>query len=514
MLKHFLHIIFSLILISQTKSNNLELTNIQVQVDQISFNISWENSWHLSSTDNWDAIWVFVKFQDCDSQDKLWTQRLLSDVSGDHSIAGGVLQVDATNDGMGVFIRRTSNGSGNITASACTLLFDTPFSTILNVNFEIIGIEMVYVPEASFYVGDGSTGAAPTSQNSMGNNNTNSPREITGEGAFAANAFAHNNMGAPTQHLAISADFPKGYAAFYCMKYEISQSQYIQFLNLLPASQQGNRTAVSVTASVGTLALAPSATPNRNGIRISTSATGSPLKPAIYGSDLNNNGTFDEAADGEALACNYLSWNDLLAYLDWAALRPMTEFEFEKAARGPSSQGTPTVAAYVWNTTNILQAHAGALTNAGQVSEISTASGNGLCAYNSSNSAHGPLRTGFAASGSTDRQGAGSSYYGILDLSGNVWEQCYHIGYNGGSGFGKAPTFTGVLGDGMLDDLGYANAQYWGGQNSVKQSIVRGGNWNQTLDYCRLSNRSLITSAGGENSNRVARTGGRGVRQF
>ncbi len=33
--------------------------------------------------------------------------------------------------------------------------------------------------------------------------------------------------------------------------------------------------------------------------------------------------------------CNYLSWDDTLYYYDWAALRSMTELEYEKAARGP-----------------------------------------------------------------------------------------------------------------------------------------------------------------------------------
>src|SRR5205814_1580703 len=33
-------------------------------------------------------------------------------------------------------------------------------------------------------------------------------------------------------------------------------------------------------------------------------------------------------------ACNYLQWEDETAYLDWAALRPLTELEYEKVCRG------------------------------------------------------------------------------------------------------------------------------------------------------------------------------------
>jgi formylglycine-generating enzyme required for sulfatase activity len=35
---------------------------------------------------------------------------------------------------------------------------------------------------------------------------------------------------------------------------------------------------------------------------------------------------------------NILSWFDVAAYLDWAALRPMTELEFEKVCRGPENR--------------------------------------------------------------------------------------------------------------------------------------------------------------------------------
>ncbi|MCS7153885.1 MAG: hypothetical protein NZ989_08070, partial [Bacteroidia bacterium] len=35
-------------------------------------------------------------------------------------------------------------------------------------------------------------------------------------------------------------------------------------------------------------------------------------------------------------AMGNLSYTDLLSYLDWAGLSPMTEFEYEKACRGPN----------------------------------------------------------------------------------------------------------------------------------------------------------------------------------
>jgi formylglycine-generating enzyme required for sulfatase activity len=507
MQKSFIHsILLALWSAMQLQANNLQLSNISATTTTISFDIAWENSWSLSSIGNHDAVWIFIKHQDCDTQDKLWVHTLLSSSSANHSVGGGILQVDAVADGMGVFIRRSSEGSGNISTSQVTLAFASAFLSTANINFEVIGIEMVYIPEGSFFAGDGSTGSTPNSQNSFGNNNTSAPREITSEGALSANALAHPNMGAPTQHAAISADFPKGYAPFYCMKYEVSQSQYVKFLNLLTYSQQANRTSATITDPEGTLAMTTAANQNRNSIRIQTPAVLATLKPAVFGNDLNNDQLY---GDGAALACNYLSWDDLLAYLDWAALRPMTELEYEKASRGPSSQGTPILAGYAWGTSNITQTDAGSLSNAGTVNEVSTVTGNGLCAHQASSSDFGPLRVGFAATTTSNREEAGASYYGVMELSGNVYEQCLHVGYNGGSGNGAAPIFDGVLGDGALSTSGFANAANWG---TVIRSVVRGGNWKNVPEHCRTSNRQFITSAGGENEQRKETTGGRGVR--
>ena len=42
---------------------------------------------------------------------------------------------------------------------------------------------------------------------------------------------------------------------------------------------------------------------------------------------------------------------DLVAYLDWAALRPMTELEYEKIARGSAEAIVP--GEYAWGSTSI-----------------------------------------------------------------------------------------------------------------------------------------------------------------
>ena len=129
--------------------------------------------------------------------------------------------------------------------------------------------------------------------------------------------------------------FPLGFNAFYCMKYEITTAQYVAFLNTLTYNQQlrlqEDPNTTPPTSIKGTVMNA------RHGYSIEVNTPGvstTSLTPAVYGNDANNNNTYDEADDGLALPVS-IRIKDFLSFLDWAALRPMTEFEYEKACRGP-----------------------------------------------------------------------------------------------------------------------------------------------------------------------------------
>lgn len=486
----------------QAIANNLSISNISVpSTTTIQFDVSWDNSWNISGV-SYDAVWIFVKAQNC-AGSATWDHADVSTTSGNHSVTGGVLQVDAVTDGKGVFIRRSTAGTtGNISTATVVLTFQNTY-VIANTNYEVFGVEMVYVSQGTFVVGDGSS-ADTQSNSSFGNNSAVGSYSISSEGQIPQDDLRVDKSGdgSVTAHSAIPAAFPKGFDAFYCMKYEISQSQYASFLNLLDFNQQASRTAVSPASAVGTLALTDGSNPNRNSIEIST--TGSISTPAVYGNDLNGNNTFNESADGGDVACNFLSWNDLIAYLDWAALRPMTELEYEKAARGTNSA---VLTEYPWGSTTINQAVTSAISNSGQASEVSTSTSDGLSAYNGGTSTSlGPFRVGFAATSSTGRTGAGASFYGILDLGGNVSEQVYWAGFYNGTR--HASTFTGVLGDGAVNALGNADATNWG---TVSDSMVRGGNWENASREVQISDRTQIGLTS-ENTSRVRRTGGRGVR--
>lgn len=68
---------------------------------------------------------------------------------------------------------------------------------------------------------------------------------------------------------------------------------------------------------------------------------------------MDDDGVYNETTDGKWIACNWLTWMDGAAYTDWAALRPFTELEFEKAARGPQLVVNDE---YSWGSTDLTQA--------------------------------------------------------------------------------------------------------------------------------------------------------------
>lgn len=475
-------------------ANNLTIGAPTVSGANIQFSIAWDNSWFATlSPANWDGVWVFVKRQAC--SDNLWTHSLVSNVSANHSVTGGILQVDAVPDGMGVFIRRAAPGNGNISAATVTLALQTPANGVDN--FQVFGIEMVNIPQGDFFIGDNPGGSG---SNAFGFRTTLITNAIQTAGiGGAGNYKANGGWGSTTP---LPGSFPLGWNSFYCMKYEISQEQYVSFLNSLTFTQQIARTAVHPASAPGTLAFSNPAAPSRNRIEIRTSGI-TATSPAVYANDLNNNGTYNEPDDGQNIACNWLAWSDLLAYLDWAALRPMTEFEFEKVCRGASP--APLLGEYAWNAVSLTQAISSSINSSGTASETSTAAGNGLCVYGGNYTNNGPLRCGFAAGTATNKAQAGSTWFGVMEMSGNVWEQCV-----GGYNFNYS-SFTTACGDGTLTTAGIANVLNWppagGGQAG---GVIRGGGYDSPPINLTISDVGLMTYTG--NQGRVGTIGGRGVR--
>jgi formylglycine-generating enzyme required for sulfatase activity len=501
----------------------------------IQFDLSWKNSWRVpltSGINNWDAAWVFVKWRVPVSVggDGLWKHVRLNN-SGHTAGTGMTVETglltpgttyDATtNPALGVFIYRSEPGRGDINLTGVQLVWDysaAGLSETALLEVQVFAIEMVYVPQGSFFVGSGGTEESGSFTDGAWTSGATIPFQITSENALSIAASAGDLRGTSSSGNStiggagtLPAAYPKGFKAFYSMKYSISQQQYVDFLNTLTRVQQEARFASTTVGNFMHSGATQTTPADRNGVKLMEDPGGS--TPRVFGCDLNNNNTAGEANDGQWIAINFISWMDGAAYMDWAGLRPMTELEFEKAARGFAA---PVANEYAWGTASIANA-AYTLSNPGEANEsIATnynttgTAGNAIYSSTSQLTIDGPVRVGiFAANaGNTGRVTSGASYWGIMELSGNLWERPVTVGNNEGR------AFTGLHGDGALSANGHANVTVWPGLVSgeitgATGSGFRGGGWSVPVGYLRVSNRVIaaLTSTG-----RSTSSGFRGVR--
>jgi len=411
----------------------------------ITFDLAWDRCWRAAwdvatqehggtgtlKLESWDAAWVFAKFRRPGAEG--YSHATLSTTASDHSVPSGAkLDVGASDDrkrGLGAFVYRATAGSGANDFKGVTLRWlhkadgvDDPGG----VDLEVFAIQMVYVPQCAFWVGDGTTKNTPgqfpvgdtanlkgqhhgyihlvTGQFSAGD--TAEPFRIESEKALTLGGLSKKNLGnreglgmlRPDDFTSfvtrtLPAHFPKGYAAFYCMKHEVTRGEYAAFLNTLSFAQQGRLTAKGnpkckgPDSPGGTLVYAPD---DPEGIKIASPGK-SPATPGVY------------RTDAPHLPCNYLTWNEGLQYANWAGLRAMTELEYEKACRGPLK---PVPNEYAWGTDRITDTKA-STPNSGRIA-------------------------------------VGASYWGILGLGSDPGERTVTVGNR----FGRR--FAGTHGAGTL----------------------------------------------------------------
>jgi formylglycine-generating enzyme required for sulfatase activity len=533
-MKKILWSIVFIVIATYCNANNITVSAVALsgQVNGshtfVTFTVQWDNSWRVSAgPQNWDGAWIFVKYQvtggtGCTASIN-WNHATLSSTSAQHVAPGGST-IDAVSDGKGIFIYRNANGSGSNTYNV-QLRWNYPTDGLLDacrVTVRVFAVEMVHIPTGGFFAGDGDlTGANGRFEDGISSNPFNvtsgsTPNTLGGGGAGSMGD--NNNTGQATADdfndatsRALPASWPNGFNKIYSMKYEISQEQYKEFLNTLTGTQQSNRTP-AITVGAYHNSTAGVTTPQaRCGVKCIVPPSGA--TPGNYVCDLNNNGVYDEATgDGQTLAMDWLSTPDLLAYLDWAALRPMTELELEKACRGTL---LPVSNEHAWGNTSFI-ASAG-VTNGGSFNELSsTVNANAVV-----NNGTGPQRCGIFATGSTTRAQAGASYYGLMEMTGNVWEQTVTLGNAAGR------SFIDSNGDGVILTNGAANVASWPGANgnntlaSANGANGSGstgyagmgfaaGTWNTTA-WAQVSDRQYRAGWTGL-SGRDNRTGGRGVR--
>ncbi len=292
----------------------------------------------------------------------------------------------------------------------------------------------------------------------------------------------------------LPATFPNGYSGFYAMKYEISQDQYVRFLNKLTFRQQNNLLDNRLgDLQEGNFVYGDKDIPNaRNGIILAIKLAND--WPAVFACDLNANGVPNEEEDGENVACNYLSMRDMLAYADWACLRPLSEMEYEKMCR-PFYPELPVRGGYAWGTT-LLEQPAN-IDYSGTDNEQAV---NGNANWGSPK--RGPLRVGaFARSDNPKLENSGAAFWGCMDLSGNLAEMYYNVNKRGLTlvaerGDGNVVTGHDTShGDGKLDDDGQYNgakAKYWSEDHEA--IAVRGGSFASPKTELETSDRTWFTN--------------------
>lgn len=500
-MKKLLLLFVLLITCQVAHANNIYVSNViltdQNKADgywQVQFDLSWENSWRTDNlfpadghaVGNWDAAWIFVKYRIGDGD---WQHAKLH--SSGHSTGSGTaatLRIGVPNEraafhatdnpGVGAFIYRSTVGNGTFSTTGNQLKWNYGVDSIADdaeLDLRVFAIEMVYVAPGPFWLGSGGT---ETGRFHAGGSSDTTPFHATEswDGCIAntsgclwgASTSGSSTIGGTGN---LNAHYPTGVEGFYSMKYQVSQQQYVDFLNMLTPSQAIRRRMSG---------------DNRNGISVSDGV---------------------HSTTNPFVANNFMSWIDGAAYMDWAGLRPMTELEYEKAARGPAN---PVPNEYAWGSTFFEQATG--LSNAGQADEVPTPAGANANCWSIGNPINGPVRVGSFALGNTNRVQAGAGYWGIMELSCNLWERPVTVGNNNGRGF------TGLHGNGQLTFFGNGAVAAWPGFvvgsgviSEATGSGFRGGSWNNSSSFAQVS---LRNAAADTFTGRDSRNGFRGVRSL
>jgi len=159
---------------------------------------------------------------------RIWEHASL-DVSGGHTAPSGSV-IDVANDSTGVFIYRNADGTGSVNYQNVQLRWKYGINGVADdavTQVKVIAIEMVNVPQGSFYLGSGGTEAGSFTDGSWSSGAT-IPYQITSEGALGiddaggklwgtvstniSNGFIGNIPADPEATL--SASYPKGFNAF------------------------------------------------------------------------------------------------------------------------------------------------------------------------------------------------------------------------------------------------------------------------------------------------------------
>ena len=496
-MKYSILLFFSILSISNITANNILVENVTL-VNQntaedhvwIKFDLSWENSWRTSNgPQNWDAAWVFAKYRVNSGAWKHVRMHYVDGIADGHSGPVGVT-INTASDEVGCFIHRSTEGSGDNDWDNIHLRWDYGDNGVGDndiIDIQVFAYEMVYVNEGAFSLGGGNGTEVGKFYKSgfiifgfpVPSYNVTSSGAITVGSNFGNLNYSTSTSGSrPGDQLGpIPAAFPNGFDAFYSMKYELTQGQWVDMFNTLNGTQ---KTTLDITGPNGK---GQDEVLNRN---------------AISWPD----GTASATTSLPNIPLNYVNNNSRLAFFDWGGLRPITELEYEKACRGP----VPVVAdGFAWGNANIHGSpytYTNLGTSAVNVSNMGELTGN--AAYSTTNGTPtGPKRVGIFASSAINpsREETGASYYGIMELTGNLYEVVVSVGHPRGR------LFDGQHGDGILNSNGDSNDPNW--PNPNEGFGYRGGSYINGADFIRVSDRYDAASVLIGANNRLGARGGR-----
>ena len=400
-------------------ANNVAVANVSLQnintgahTVQIKFDLSQSNAFGDLSVDNQafsDYIWIVVKFG---------TNAISLPTYGyQHATLAAGGTITPTSDYKGAFVK-ASTATTNMTVVWNYGADSVSDNAIVNV--KVLALETVKVPTGQFTYDAGGIGGS-TYNNFGGGAQT----DVTSAASIPSGG---------------AAGWPNGYNSFYLAKYEVSQGQWADFLNML---------------STANAALLFANENGANGNTVTYTAGNA------YGNQY--------AATAVNRSNNWFQWTDATAYASWLAMCPMTEMEFEKAARGTNINGSNTNL-YPWG-----NADPGSTT---YTYNDGTGNATYMEYYADWNNLgkQRPVDVGHYLRGNVTRTNAqtGASPYGITDLAGNDWETVINC----------ASAAVPANGAGVLSPVPAS----W--PSATAGSGIRGGNWYGTATYLRVSDRT------------------------
>ncbi|MEM1125782.1 MAG: SUMF1/EgtB/PvdO family nonheme iron enzyme [Bacteroidota bacterium] len=511
----------------------VEPVAVDTQAHVATLDLRWGTAWRDAET--WEAAWIVLKGRR--QADGVVVP--LPVRASPRSVAGSgdahaepAFEVPA--DRAGAFVYRATSGAG-----AVAWRVEVPWEPGSSVDsIYALGVEMVRVPTGPFLLGTARSLSARRVETSVGSGTApinalfrvdpngedlfGGPYAVTSEAAIPIGTDAGDLYyidatipGVDTysgdREGPLPAAYPKGHEGFYMMKYELTEGHYVQFLNLLTPAQARQRKDLSLRES------------------------GRP--PRAYRHTITQEGGRYQTPRPHR-AASFLSWEDAMAWADWFGLRPMTELEFEKGARGPEPVafrefvwgvseidepdhlrlsgrildpgGAPAMAEdgdeYVDGNAHVAMLHYDDAADVCQPDGIHYDPGYYACrVFEGGDGSRGPLRVGIhGVAGAGDRIRSGATYYGAMDLGGNLREQVVTVGHPQGR------AFRGTHGDGRLTEAGEATNVDWSAAAETHYFAFRGGSWRNAANHARTADRFFALRTGGRV--RTSTLGFRGVR--